>query len=83
MNWIKVVILSLSLFKVAPSEIGQKIIGGEDAIQGQFPYQVMTIIKITSTQQVKHWPLAFVPCSTDEYKGLAMSANHGLLLTAE
>ena len=48
MNWINVVILSLSLFKVTLSEIdvgyynqGQKILAGEDAKQGQFPYQVV------------------------------------------
>ena len=49
MNWIKVIILSLSFFWAASSEIdvknyhynqSQKIVGGEDAKQGQFPYQV-------------------------------------------
>ena len=50
MNWIKVIILSLSFFWAASSEIdvknyhynqSQKIVGGEDAKQGQFPYQVV------------------------------------------
>ena len=55
MNWIKVIILSLCFFKAAISEINvrnfyynqnQKIVDGEDAKQGQFPYQVMiTILK--------------------------------------
>ena len=49
MNWIKVIILSLCFFKAAISEINvrnfyynqnQKIVDGEDAKQGQFPYQV-------------------------------------------
>ena len=53
MNWIKVIILSLCFFKAAISEINvrnfyynqnQKIVDGEDAKQGQFPYQVMIII---------------------------------------
>ena len=53
MNWSKVIISSLCFFKAAISEIdvrnyfdnqNQKIVDGEDAKQGQFPYQVMMII---------------------------------------
>ena len=61
MNWIKVIILSLCFFKAAISEIDarnylnnqdQKIVGGEDAKQGQFPYQVN--INLVSTKS-GHW----------------------------
>ena len=36
-----------------------------------------------TSQAYVQWPLACVPCSVEEYKGLAMSADHGLLQTVE
>ena len=65
MNWIKVTILSLCFFKAAISEINvrnfyhnqnQKIVDGEDAKQGQFPYQVMIIPNLKRLKSNKYLP---------------------------
>ena len=49
-----------------------------------FTYQMKKFQKNEHTSQAYvQWPLACVPCSADEYKGIAMSADHGLLLTTE